>query len=490
MPVIDMPPAFVNGVNQPDSATYLNAIRKAAIQLDAWSYRILGAFDSSAGEDTKTAGQYTNIVGGIPFRTWRGYFQWMTGMTTLTIVGRTSGAPAGATLKTYVNDSGTAADTISSPLPATFTRTISISSGYTDGQIVAVEIKVETAYTATMEIVIHDVYASPVAYSPTWGGTPTFSGTYDAGRLNQLVDACNWLYGRIDATPMIPRRAQLYALGPFGDPSGSPLHGHWPLYYGAVQRSYTNSILRVAGFFVNVTSTAMHFTIYVNGALAYTSPDVGPGTWPFFIPIVLTNAVGTRTEVSIFGEVVTAGPNNPPVTQWYFSRFTIQYVREEPSSSGYPYASSPAAFTQGSISPSSLNSALNSISTIVANTKSRIDANPAVWGRARAVRRWYKLDEVAGGIYDKRAPIIFQRVGDRLIVAGRGVTIGFGALQPPSDPTKIIDDYTFSQTSSVIDADKVQTQTVWLDSIPGLEYGMLYYVQGEGALWACERLSP
>lgn len=484
MPVLDLPPRYVSNVGQPISATYLNALRTAAIQLDAWSYRILPAFDSSAGLDTKTPGYYPAAP---PFRIWRGYFRWRTGMTTLTIIGRATSAPAGATLKTYVNDGGVASDTIASPLPATFTRTISISSGYTDGQIVAVEIKVEgSGATTAMEIVIHDVYVSPVVYSPTWPGVPTFAGTFDAGRLNQLIDAEQWLFDRMNATPMVPNRAQVYALGPFGDRA---YEAHYPLYYGGIQRSYTDSWLRIIGTFTNVTSTSIRYRVYLGGSLAFTSSTYGPGTWPIYELIQLTNTVATRTELSVFAEIIDAGPNNPPSAPWRQSRWSLLIVREGPGTA-YPYASPPVAFTQGNISATTLNSRLNSLATILSNTKTRIDANTHVWGRSRAVRRWYGLGEYTNGNYDKRAPIVMERRGDRVVVAGKGATIGFGAFQVPSDPSKNADDYTFSQTAAAIDADKVDTKTVWLESVPGLEMGLAYYLYGEGVQYAEEYLSP
>lgn len=487
MPVLDLPPSFVNNVGLPLSATYLNALRTAAIQLDAWSYRHMPAFDSSAGLDTKTPGYYPSAP---PFRIWRGYFKWRTGMTTLTIIGRTASAPAGATLKTYVNDNPVAADTIASPLPSTFTRTISISSGYTDGQIVAVELKIEGSGTTTaMEVVILDIYADPIVYSSSWPGTPTFAGTYDSGRLNQLINACTWLYERMNTTPMVPNRAQAYALGPFADPAARTYEGHYPLYYGSIQRSYTDSYVRIIGTFTNVTSTSIRYRVYLGGSLAFTSSTYGPGTYTIYEKIALSNTVGTRTELSIFAEVIDAGPNNPPSAPWRQSRWSPLLIREEASTS-YPYATPPTAFAQGSLSVATLNSRLNAISTMLANTKTRIDADTHVWGRARAVRRWYGLNEVTSGNLDKRAPIIFERRGDRVIVAGKGVTIGFGAFQLPSDPSKVADDYTFSQTAEAVPADKVQTKTIWLDSIPSLEYGLAYYIQGEGALYAEELMSP
>lgn len=484
MPIVDLPPAFVNGVGQPLSATYLNALRTAAIQLDAWSYRIMPSFDSSAGLDTKTPGYYPAAP---PFRIWRGYFRWRTGMTTLTIIGRTASAPAGATVKTYVNDAGVASDTIASPLPSTFTRTISISSGYTDGQVVAVEIKAEgSGVTTTMEIVIHDIYAGPIAFGTAWPGTPTFAGTYDSGKLNQLINACQWLYDRMNVTPMVPQRAQVYALGPFGNRA---YEQHYPLYYGGIQRSYSDSKVRVIGYFTNVTSTSIRWKIYLGGSLAFTSATVGPGTYTIYDSVALTNTVGTRTEIAIFAEVIDPGPNNPPTAPWRQSRWSILVVQEEPSTS-YPYATPPAAFTQAAISATTLNSRLNSIATMLSDTKARIDADTHVWGRARAVRRWYGLTEATNGNYDKRAPIVFIRRGDRVIVSGKGVNIGYGAFQVPSDPSKNADDYTFSQNSQAIAADKVETQTVWLDSLPGLEYGVAYYVTGEGSRYAEELLGP
>lgn len=464
-------PTFYDGVDMILSAADLRALRRNAAIVDGLSYRPMPCFDSSAGLDTYTVGYYPSSP---PFRIWNGYFRFRSGMATLTIVG--SATPAGAeTIKVFLNGGGAAVATITPS--SSFTQNITISGlGYTDGQIVQVELQVQgSAATSGARYVIYDIYASPISYATPWPGVPTFSGTYSALKLNQLSNAATWLFGRMAATPIVPNLMMRYALGSFGT-----LPNLRPLWYGSVGRYYSNDIFRLYGVYTNVTDIAQKLYVYINGSLAATLGPFGPGTATISIPVALTHTLGTRVEASIWEETVTPGAVS---AAWKQSRFSLTYRYSQADSSGYPYAAMPTDFTPAtSISAATLDSRLNSLATILSDTKARIDATPAIWDRARAVRRWFgKNGEDTQDDFDARARPFFSRQGYRLVVRGKGVSIGFGAITVPSDPQKgpLYDKHTYGRTESVVDGDKVDTKTVYLDSIEGLVPGTTYQLLGD-----------
>jgi len=465
-------PTFYDGVNMIESAPALRALRRNAALVDGLSYRQMPCFDSSAGLDTYTPGYYP---ASGPFRDWNGYFRFRSGMTTLTIEG-SADLQDTEVIKVYLNGSGTSSLSIVPADP--FSEDITISGlGYTDGQIVQIELKVENtgSSTAAGRYVIYDIYASPISYATPWPGVPTFSSTYSALKLNQLSNAAIWLFNRMAATPIVPNLVMRYALGSFGT---SP--NLRPLWYGSVGRYYSNDILRIYGEFTNVTDVAQRLKVYLGGSLAYTSSNYGPGTWPISIAIALTHTLGERIEASVWEETVTPGAVS---AAWKQSRFSLLVRRSEADGSGYPYATMPSDFTAATnIGATTLNGRLNALATVLSNAKARIDARPEIWGRARAVRRWFgKNGEDTQGNFDARARVGLIRQGYRLVVKGKGVSIAFGPITVPSDPQKgpQYDTHTYGKTTSVIDGDKADTRTIYLDSIEGLVPGTLYVLTGD-----------
>ena len=129
-------PIFYPSAGQVLSAADLNQVREAARLIDAWSYRIDPAFDSSSGLDTGAPG-YENTT--TPVRIWWGAVLFRTGCTTLTVEAR--GALTGSeSLKVYIGGgdttpSGTLLGTITIPGSlADFSGSFAIS-GYSDGDI-------------------------------------------------------------------------------------------------------------------------------------------------------------------------------------------------------------------------------------------------------------------------------------------------------------------------------------------------------------------
>src|SRR3954471_19789986 len=152
-------PSFQDNIGQILSAEDLHIMRQNAILMDALSFRNPPCFDMSAGRDTGTQGAWPD---DMPFRVWHGFLRFQTGMTSVVVTGRTTGA---ATLNLRIQVDGI---TVNLASPQTgFTSTIDISGvGYTDGQIITITMSVTGTGASVAQVFwIHDVYGTPISLS-------------------------------------------------------------------------------------------------------------------------------------------------------------------------------------------------------------------------------------------------------------------------------------------------------------------------------------
>lgn len=476
---------FVNDVGQVISAQDLIALRDNVATIDSLTYRRMPCFDSSGPNFDNTPGFYADS--GNPFgywRVWKGAVRWQTGVTTLNVNGFTKRSTGGSeTLTIYANGVSQAVIT-TSVAGAAFSSTTTFT-GYTDGQIISIEIRITgSSWGSDGKYVIYGIYADPISYTVTsWPGTPTFAGTYSAALLNQLVSATNWLYNRMAAVPMVAGLAQMYQLGPFNLAGNITANGS-PIYYGGILRGYTEDTLTISFVLINATTPGVRYKVFLNGTLAATGPTRGPGAWSDPAVISLTGVtVGTRAEVSIFTEVVT---ENSDRAQWKFNYWMIQLVRAQPNFGAglnYPYASLTAPpVGDVSISTATLNTFLNSLSTALANAKSRIDANTVIWARSYAMHERFSRGDSNTSPEDEqhRARPRLIRLSDRLIVSGKNVKLGYGPITVPTgDKGLQFEKYTHAHEETVIDTDVQETKIVYLDSYEGLFPGTAYFGVGQ-----------
>jgi hypothetical protein len=358
-------------------------------------------------------------------------------------------------------------------ISAGFAKNITLGA-FTDGDVLLLEIKTNGNVSQTAKIIIYDVYVGPIVVSSSYAGTPSFSGTYSATLLNQLRTDAQNLYDRINAVPIPPLVANTMT-------QATHKVETLEMFAGSVGRYETSEILRVVGQ-IYCQNTAEHVEIFYAGGLVYTSPTYTVGqSATFSFPYAMTHTLGTRAEV-IINAVVTSTPAlNPPQNA---SIYSFLAMRSEALTAGYPVATPPTAFTaEESISAATLNSRLNAIATMLSTVKTRLDTRTDLWNRARACRRVPAIDDTQVTRNMKRHSCLFQRQGDVLVVRGKGVKIGYGAITvtPPGENEAInYSKYTFANEQSVGsgDSDKITTETVYLDSLPGLYPGMLYYVYG------------
>jgi hypothetical protein len=447
--------------------------------VDQLSYRPMNTFDSSAQYDTAaTPNHYLAPPDDV--RIWLGWIRWQAGMTTLTIQGA---AGDGGAERIYVYLNGVQQGTLITPT-ASWSQGYAFGAAqdYSEGQIVLIELVVKGAgRAANAWYIVTDIYAAPVAAAASWPGVPTFTTVFTAAKLTQLQTAAQWLYDRMTGIPHVARRTLRYVNGPFKDPASDAPHGAYPLYYGGVLRGYSEDALRIEGQVITPTAT-VRLKGQINGitALDGVATTFTPGTHSFAANLSLAGvAVGARAWVGLYAEVLDAGAQ-----PWRQSKWTFHTIRSQGT---YPAALLPAGFST-SDTPEQVRDKLNSLATVLSNAYARVNANGAVWDRVRAMRQWYGVSDDTNGVRDIRHRPQLRRQGDRLLVSGKGVDLRFGAVSvPTADIGRDLDydRHSFAESHNLIAADKAETTTIYLDSIPGLYPGTLYELHGE-VTWGAE----
>lgn len=465
-----LPQGFVNNVDLPLSAGLINQIIRAAIALDGWSYRRLNCTDSLAGRDT-IAWNKGHTSGSK--RLWYGAIQRLAGMTTLTCEGWANNVPGGVTIGIYLNGSPTPVTTITPS--SSWSGTASLSS-YAVGEIVTVDLRTTSGDLSASEYIVRDVYGSPLTQTLSWPSMPTFGGTYDSSRLNALINACSYLYERINAVPIIPTIGHFWSYGTSKVETA-------PIWSGSVARAYSDDILRIHGK-VDVFNDSEYLQVLIDGVDVYNnsaSPWTKGQHAEFYLPISLSSvSVGSRADVVI--NTVVTDDGRVPGLQAYNSRYSLYVLRAEAHSGGYPVSSPPALLAADTtMTAATLDSRLNALSAMLSDIKSRIDANSFIWNRARAFRRRYgDVNQMDNGKLRQEYTPIAQRFGDRLVVRGKDVGIGFGAriVEEMEDDWKQYR-YKYDKTQSIISGDKIDTQIFQLDQVAGLYPGQFYALTGD-----------
>lgn len=463
------PPIFRDNVGQLISAADLDILRHNVGLAEAYTWRWSEVLANSGGVETAyTIGNYESETGDVDLA-WDGYLLIKSGMTTLTIEGRTAGVGNsvfslrlnGAQVQTWA------------PGAASWAITQSLS-GYAAGDVVRISVYVQNLgqLTKTGTIFIKDVYGAPLTVPDAWPGVPTFGASFGASQLTQLSNATSWIINR---SGLVARAAGLslrYGLGSLAGPDRRIV------YSGTVGRYYAEQGLRLGFQVADNQLPNLHAEVWVNGALAWDSGTIPQGTTNFDQWISLASVpLGTRAEIEIWSNQLTPIPRGPG---WHFSIWTIWTLTAVPNTASiYTTPSLPPA-ADVLISQSSLTNDLNTLAGIITAAKARIDAQPNFYGRVRAQRRWFSKYDKADTLAIKRNPPRLWRGGDALIVNGKGVSLAYGGVSiPTNDRGVAYHDYTWVKTQPIIEGDKLGTQVVWLDAIPGIFRGTAYYLAGE-----------
>jgi hypothetical protein len=158
---------------------------------------------------------------------------------------------------------------------------------------------------------------------------------------------------------------------------------------------------------------------------------------------------------------------------------------------GYPVATPPTAFvTNASIASTTLDTQLNAIITMLNAIDTRLDGVPQLWNRARAVRRSFAQDDRQLAKLKMRFPHRIVRRGDKLIVRGKGVSLGWGGIVLESGEAGLdYDKYKFAREETVIDGEHYDTAIVYYDALEALYPGQPLYIYGTDVVYAAEHYS-
>lgn len=459
----ETPPTF--RTNAFLAAYDLNVLRNNAIALDGLANRIEAAFDSTGAHGDPVS---YNLHKLGDFLLWRGGLRYETGYTGLVVGGRA--ASFGSThLLVTINNVLKANYTAAS----TWGSTIDISTGYTPGQILDVRITTSGNASKTSEFVVYDVYPTPQpTISVAWPGTlPTFAGTYAAANLQKLSQACDYLYARIASCPLVPHLAHIWR-------NGTHKVEDFTLWTGTILRTQTNEQIRVTGN-VTVRPTTESLVITVVGDTTTTTTTLGPWsagqTVAFDQAIAYPSgvAVGEYVEIRIVAHV-TATTTPFPANSLY----NLQVLHSEPTAAA---ATAPALSTANtSVTAATVDSRLNAIATLLTDIKNRVDGSPSFL-RGRAMRYKFSTDDHQAEKFARTYPQTFIRRGARLIVSGKNISLGFGAITFEKDEDGVTDyaKFKWATEQTLISGETVQTQTIYLDSIKSLFPGTTYYLFGD-----------
>ena len=153
--MIEVPADFVDNVDQPISLSgAVNVWRESSLVLYQMSYRLMPMFMSNTApdpvwDDEHSSGDLRLFLGGCFFRT---------GMTTLTISGTASSWTVGSGIHIYVNG----VLKVGIFATSTWTTSVSIASGYSDGQDLLVDVRTAGNTSRWSNYLITEAYVSPM----------------------------------------------------------------------------------------------------------------------------------------------------------------------------------------------------------------------------------------------------------------------------------------------------------------------------------------
>lgn len=462
----DVPGPFVGDIDVPVEASDVNALIRLALDLDGASYRRMEAFDSGAHIET----EYFARNAPAAYYGRRYTIPYQSGMTQIVVAG-TFNRYASETVSIRVN--GTQKDTITTS--GSFSKTLTVSGTDAPNGIFEVDLVVLNSngsadfYNPLAMLACYAVRPTPGGWpsTPSWNTTSS-GASYPAANFTQLVNAAQWLADYMYGQARCLQLAHLWT------PVNYPRVETRPVYSGAIGRYYSQDILRINGVAITYRSQE-RMLIKVNGTTVYTGPTWTPGSRGFSIPLTLSHTLGQRASLEILSEVQTVNNN---VDDQRASRYTLFPIRSEADTGGYPAATPPAFLTPfGTLSQSTLTSTLASIATILANTYTRVTSNSAVWGRVWAMRQRYGWRSDQDSLIHRFAPR-GERIGNRLTVRGKGVKILWGPLVLETPATEAYK-YEGTYSQDVCATDKVETKTVYLDTLKALDVGVQYTLLGD-----------
>lgn len=469
------------------SATLLNIIRQNILVLDEVSRLGRHAHCANFGEPPENNS-------ANPVTIWRGAWQHLAGMTTLTIVTFTVGQQSGDTLRVYRTNGTSEVSTDHTLANGLQTHTITISgAGYVEGDVIEVRADLRHATPGDRDwgnVDIRDAYVSPVDLPDAYVA-PTVFGALSAANLNALSNATDWLVRRIGQRREPLFQASIRRPGPFNDDGSSQLTVRWTGSLRKTAGHGTVTALIAVQQKASGRTETIRFRVNGSQVASYSVPGT-PGDYTTTLTYDMSaQANGTLLWLEIDHVKTAPAPDSGDT-----SRLSILRVRSEPVA-GAPITNIPELSMRTPITygPSGtegtlltfLNRCVNSCTAI----KARIDANPEIWSRQPLYRRRYGIDDYQMRVYEPWSIASqLSRLGEALVLRGKGLTIGYGpgSFKEGKEAynevgAQLVENY---RTFSAIDGDAVENLQLYLDTVEGLYAGGAYNVRGEDLRYAAE----
>jgi hypothetical protein len=474
------PTTFYTGqfLSAPDIGTLISNVQ----YLDAMSYRREAVFDSMGKKGAPSSAWHHNDNGATGFLLWRGGLLFRVGYTTLTVRYRRVGAlPGTARLRIFIN--GVLRSEI---VPASGDGSIAIAIGalgFAEGQPLLIEVRTHglSSTDRTSEWWVPYIYVTP-AYIPPggnpkaqpWPPLPSFNGTYAAADLNKLSAACTYLYERMNGVPIGPNRAHLFSIM-------SDKAEEFEVWSGSAAKYTSVDVFCVEGT-ITVLAATDTLKVYMNDVLKATLGPYSVGSHPFSASVAYPTGTTVPSRVRI--KITCTTSANRLNSQC--SRLSLLTLRTDPAGVSFPILTPPTTVTSGPLySATTVNATLNRIASMLNAIKTRIDASSS-FTSVRAVRDIFGYDNHARRSLDRFHPLTFQRRGSRLVLYGKNALLGFGGYTfELDDDGRATYKYKFNNEQTLIQGDKFELKTIYLDSIKGLFPGDLYYLIGD-ITWAGE----
>lgn len=463
------------------SASLLNIIRnnsesiKNAVLLPQSAFDIHRALNVQSGKNT-----------------WRGGFQYRSGMTTATFVIYSKQVTGqGATdMVIYFND--VEVDRYSSAIGGVNVggyagRNITISGlGYVDFEIITVRVSPEGTSAERGTQFVQDAYVGPLSNVSigTWPGSPTF-GTIDATKLNQLANASDYLANRLSIVPMPLSMGYIQWMG-----TNNPRYPDFR--YFTARATNGNNRLKT-NIYYQCRQTSASLRIDIGGVVTTQGPySYGQNiVVTFDIDLI---ASGLSWNVDYFSKISEITHIQSPDVDGngghIFSRIDNGPIRMGATSYSVT-AVRPEQLMRESLTYSQLQTRLTNIKDDLVTSYSTINANPRVFDRASMVRSRYGVNAEQDEYWkDVFVPSIYRQ-GDLLWVKGQGLKIAYGSVtQKPKSEAKPNDvwEYEFQWTKELLDGDKVTQSYFYLDQFEALHPGMRYFIIGKDIHYAAEHL--
>jgi hypothetical protein len=437
-------------------------------------------------------------VGTNPLPFWSGGFRYRAGLTTLAVYldATDLGTSVTPRLRVYVEGVLRIDSAITSGV-ALYSVATMASWSLTDGQVCEVRMEIVDigllpapnlgTGRAWGTYYLVDAFVGPLSSVSigSWPGVPTFTDEPDPDKLLQLGNAADWLARRMALVPSpLFQRVVSSTDSRWWTPEAGEGETHlWS--GGGIRGPFDRLVMKIVWVAGRATSTRIRLRI--NGSEVETTASITPGTWgteTFDVDLSGYSATDLlRVELDQDDTIGTNAPGGYPM------RWSLEYAefqRSDPGLQSLDFRPVPDELTTWTTRMNRLN-ALGAWLQVVKNT---IDNDTDRWDRARLFRSSYAYDAKEAAYFQGRFHATRrERGGARLRVRGSNIKIAWGA---PSyklvDPKEPFGEYTWAWGSeeALVSGNEVETREISLDTLRGLEYGMLYTVYGSDVRYAAE----